>query len=663
MSAATMNGSIPQEMRDRRQWVRWLYSASGDKLPCDKSGNVCDAHDPQNWSDYNDVCHFDRFAFEISPYDEFTGIDLDNCFDDAGQLREWALPIVARLDGVAYAEVSPSGNGIKFTTKAAKPKGANCVHKFGDDKQQLECYDNKRFWTVTGNVYAGNTAIGDGQAAVDWLCETYLQKKQAARKPTNSTPHSNGTPIEDRAAKYLDKIPTTVCGTGSCHNKTFSVACVLVRGFNLDSGRAFGLLKQWADLGEHEWTDTELHHKIDGADEQDGERGWLLNGKSYNGADANLSQLLTSLGVGEQTEGRSFELPTDTKPKSMPQIVTIGKLVAEFPQLRHPIIDGIIRRGDTANIIAPPKAGKSWCSYGIALSVATGLPWLGRFDCEPGRVLLIDNELFASDLAWRIPRVAKALDIQEADYCKNLDVLSLRGQLMDLVAINRLLTKVKSGEYSVVIFDAFYRGLPSGISENDNAAIAGLFNLIDQTTKHLEAAWINIHHSSKGSQAGKSITDVGAGAGSQSRAADAHLILREHQEPGFAVLDGAVRTFQPIQPVALKWEWPLWTVSLDIDPSKLAGLLTPGEKKQTAQDKEGMAKIIEVLTDNDATESEIRATAHIGRERCSRLIGLLAADDKITSVDTIRRGNRCKLYSLNDTLSTSADNVPDNQTT
>lgn len=288
------------------------------------------------------------------------------------------------------------------------------------------------------------------------------------------------------------------------------------------------------------------------------------------------------------------------------------------------------------------------------------MPWLGRFDCEPGRVLLIDNELFPSDIAWRIPRVAKALDIAEEDYCHNLDVLPLRGQLMDLFAINRLLTTVERGEYSLIIFDAFYRGLPSGMSENDNAAIAGLFNLIDQTTDHLQAAWINIHHSSKGSQSSKSVVDVGAGAGSQSRAADAHLVLREHQEPGFAVLDGAVRTFPPIQPVALQWEWPLWSVALDLDPAKLAGLLTRGDERQTAKDKEGCEAIVKTITDDGAATPRELLTRGLGMGsgRITRLLGILVREGQLDSSDTIRRGNPCKIYHLPGDVSWRTEHVP-----
>lgn len=48
------------------------------------------------------------------------------------------------------------------------------------------------------------------------------------------------------------------------------------------------------------------------------------------------------------------------------------------------------------------------------------------------------------------------------------------------------------------------------------------------------------------------LTDVGAGAGSQSRATDAHVVLRPHEEDGVAVLDAAVRSWPPIEPMCMR---------------------------------------------------------------------------------------------------------------
>ncbi len=43
----------------------------------------------------------------------------------------------------------------------------------------------------------------------------------------------------------------------------------------------------------------------------------------------------------------------------------------------------------------------------------------------------------------------------------------------------------------------------------------------------------------------KAMGGVGAGAGAQSRVADVHLVLRDHEEAGVAVVDAAVRSFAP----------------------------------------------------------------------------------------------------------------------
>ena len=78
-----------------------------------------------------------------------------------------------------------------------------------------------------------------------------------------------------------------------------------------------------------------------------------------------------------------------------------------------------------------------------------------------------------------------------------------------------------------------------------------------------------VHHSTKGNQSGKSVTDTGAGAGSQSRAADCHLVIRQHREDGAFVIDGAVRTFAPIKPFCVRFAFPVFEKAEDLDPSDL----------------------------------------------------------------------------------------------
>jgi hypothetical protein len=240
-------------------------------------------------------------------------------------------------------------------------------------------------------------------------------------------------------------------------------------------------------------------------------------------------------------------------------IFTLADFEDAYPQELPPLIDGLLRQREVMNVIAATKIGKSWLSLGMLMAIATGRTWLGRATAQ-GRVLLIDNELRRETIAKRIRTVAHAMAIDTSELHGVLDILPLRGRLMDIAAIRKLLGEDTS--YSLIVIDAFYRVLSGGVSENDNAQMAGIYNGIDAMAADTGAAIVLIHHSSKGDQSGKSVTDVGSGAGAVSRAADTHLILRPHAVEGLAVLDTACRSFPPNPPRSIRWEYPLWCESM-----------------------------------------------------------------------------------------------------
>src|SRR5262249_38611329 len=105
--------------------------------------------------------------------------------------------------------------------------------------------------------------------------------------------------------------------------------------------------------------------------------------------------------------------PAHEDPGEEPRIerFSIGELLGQYPRLHPPVLEGLVREGETANIISLSKIGKSWFAYLLALSIVTGRPFLGRFATSQGRVLLIDNELHKPTIASRIRTVADALDI------------------------------------------------------------------------------------------------------------------------------------------------------------------------------------------------------------------------------------------------------------
>tara|TARA_R110002072_G_C7974418_1_gene535196 strand:- start:7227 stop:8663 length:1437 start_codon:yes stop_codon:yes gene_type:complete len=314
-------------------------------------------------------------------------------------------------------------------------------------------------------------------------------------------------------------------------------------------------------------------------------------------------------------------------------IVSAADLQTQYSDLKPVLVDGLIRRGETANVISATKVGKSWLSYDLCLSVATGNAWCGRFTTKQGRVLLIDNELHKETLAYRISKVTRAMGLAPRDYADQFDTLALRGRLKDIFSIRRTIESIPQGYYSLIVVDAWYRMIPDGVSENGNSEMTQLSNCVDQYAAMTDAAWVPIHHSTKGDQSDKRVTDVGSGAGSMARAADSHIVLREHEAAGHFVLDAAVRSFPPVDPVTLRWEFPRWHVADHVAPK----LATRQTSRQSAKDKEGIGEIRDALSITDEDQemwlsvSAIRKATSMGLPRVEKLLGVMETNSEVIS--------------------------------
>jgi len=307
----------------------------------------------------------------------------------------------------------------------------------------------------------------------------------------------------------------------------------------------------------------------------------------HNGDYTKAASALRTQGYGSSsssTPSSSPMAPLDgTTPSLIPEPLTVRELVGRYPKLREPIIHGLLREGETMNLISAPKMKKSWLVTDLALAVVTGRDWLGQFKCERGEVLILDNELHGETSANRIPKVANARGIAWDAYADRVRVLNLRGCLQDVFSLGAYFQTLKPGRFKVIVLDAFYRFMPRDMDENDNGTMASLYNHIDRYADMLGCSFVLIHHTSKGNQSGKNVTDVGAGAGSQSRATDTHMVLRAHEEEDAVVLDAAVRSWPPCLPRCLRWSHPIWNPADELNPEELR--VDKGKKKAEKKDE------------------------------------------------------------------------------
>jgi hypothetical protein len=196
------------------------------------------------------------------------------------------------------------------------------------------------------------------------------------------------------------------------------------------------------------------------------------------------------------------------------------------------------------------------------------------------------------------------------------------------------------------------------IDENDNGAMRDAYNKLDMLAAKLNAALIAVHHASKGNQAGKSITDVGAGAGSQSRAADCHLVLREHETPGILVMDAVTRSFPAPAPVCIRREFPVFHVDATADPTALKSDRPSRKSKEKTEEtapppappkpqRASIEDLLECASETPQQEAAIQAVAEkrgMTTKRFKELFKQATATERLHLWKIETADGRFKLY-------------------
>jgi putative DNA primase/helicase len=187
----------PAELCNRHQWVTWKLE-DGRKVPYDaRTGRKARSTDPTTWATYEQARSAAQrrkhagVGYVFTADDPYTGIDLDDCIDEAGTVASWAQTIVDAMQ--TYTEISPSGTGLKMWVIGSIPRSVKTP--------TIEMYSERRYFTVTGRQLPGTPATI--RAAGDELAALYQSLRPApAPHPATVAHPTTASADDDHARRY-----------------------------------------------------------------------------------------------------------------------------------------------------------------------------------------------------------------------------------------------------------------------------------------------------------------------------------------------------------------------------------------------------------------------------------------------------------------------------
>ncbi len=492
--------SVPVEMRAEPRWMlwrlKWRDGANGKpgkwtKPPAQPDGTPADSTDPAMWSDIVRV----ESALDASAWaagagfalgDGWVGLDLDNVRNPiTGEMTPEAAALVARIG--TYAEASPSGSGLKMIGRGS---WCGLKNRYPLGTGELEIYGSKRYFTVTGKAVGRFPVIDIGPALND------LAKELDAKEPdatANGKPKSEVivSPLQMGAKGLTAADFALLARAGAAAN-----GAKLLALFNGDTdGYPSG---SEADLSLCSclafWTGA-VPERIDRLFRSSRlyrpKWGEMHGAQTYGAmtiakALADRVEYHSSVNAGEET---------DAKPVRFPFVDSAALDVGDYrPEW---LVTGVLVKGQPGVVAGPSKALKTNLSIDLAVSLATGGQFVGKFGApKPVRVAVVSGESGKHTLQETARRVCAAKGVALATladrlhWCFDLPTFSQRDVMAEFGA------SLAAIGADVVIIDPLYLALGDVDAKNLFEAGAA-FRVVAEVLLGAGCTPLLVHHANR----------------------------------------------------------------------------------------------------------------------------------------------------------------------
>ena len=212
-------------------------------------------------------------------------------------------------------------------------------------------------------------------------------------------------------------------------------------------------------------------------------------------------------------------------------------------------------------------------------------------------------------------------------------------------SLGRLLKNIEPGTYGLIVGDSFYRFVPAGVTENDNAGVMAMYNTIDGYMARLGRSGLELPPREQGqpSRKGRHRRWIGGrqpvpGSGHPPRSAPPRN--RRNLRSGIC----RAASSRPNPAVAIRSAYPLWEIDHLADPSQLKrpGNRGPSQEERDRrldEDRMAIAAAMQALP-SGATKTTIRDLSRVGNPRFGQAWASLVADGTVTTIILTKGNNR-----------------------
>jgi hypothetical protein len=158
------------------------------------------------------------------------------------------------------------------------------------------------------------------------------------------------------------------------------------------------------------------------------------------------------------------------------------------------LVDGLVGLGSIAAVVGRWKVGKTWAVLNLAQSIASGEPFMGRFEVARGPVMLILEESGRAALHRRLGKLARGRGIAP-EKLSQLYYAANRGvNLSDPQWRSELITEASRLMPHLVVFDPLARVKGGNVDESSQSEIGPVLDFMRELREASGAAVLFVHH-------------------------------------------------------------------------------------------------------------------------------------------------------------------------